>query len=322
MRVSSASIPESPAARDLTVPARARRRALVILNDDARSVAAKSSDAIAALEEAGLDVVHAPITTRASVAARLRQHSDGVDLVVAGGGDGTLNAVLQGLVGTKLPLGILPLGTANDLAKTLSIPIDLKQACDVIVQGHTRRIDIGRVNDVYFFNEASIGMSVALCRRLTKESKSTFGVFALLFHALQIVFAMRRFRALITLPSGEVIAARTAQLTVGNGQNFGGFVATDDATIDDRKLDLYSVRLTNWKDYFEAMTALLRRRYDDVRSVFTLHGRRFEVKTGRRMRVEADGELISSTPATFEVVPAAVDVFVPAPSPPAEEDDT
>jgi diacylglycerol kinase family enzyme len=161
-------------------------------------------------------------------------------------------------------------------------------------------------------------MSVALCRRLTKESKSTFGIFALLLHASQIVFAMRRFRALVTLPSGEVIAARTAQLTIGNGQNFGGFVATDDATIDDRKLDLYSVRLTTWRDYFEAMSALLRRRYDDVRSVFTLHGKRFEVKTGKRMRIEADGEIVSTTPATFEVVPGAIDVFVPAPSQPGE----
>lgn len=302
-------------ARASRAPARPRRRALVLLNDDARNVAAKSSDALVALQELGLDIVHADTATRSSVAAAIRRHADRVDLVIAGGGDGTLNAVLQGLVGSKLPLGILPLGTANDLAKTLGIPAELAQACEVIGQGHTRRIDVGRVNDVYYFNEASIGMSVALCRRLTKESKSSFGVFALLFHALQIVFAMRRFRALITLPSGEVIAQRTAQLTVGNGQNFGGFVGTEDAAIDDRKLDLYSVQLKDWKDYLEVTTALLRRQYDDVRSVFTIHGIRFEVKTGKRMRIEVDGEIVASTPATFEIVPRAIDVFVPPPSP-------
>ncbi|HET9343397.1 MAG TPA: lipid kinase [Candidatus Eremiobacteraceae bacterium] len=305
-------------ARDSHAPARARRRALVLLNDDARNVAAKSSDAIVALQELGLDIVHAVTATRSSVAAAIREHADRVDLVIAGGGDGTLNAVLQGLVGSKLPLGILPLGTANDLAKTLGIPAELPRACEVIGQGHTRRIDVGRVNDVYYFNEASIGMSVALCRRLTKESKSSFGVFALLFHALQIVFAMRRFRALVTLPSGEVIAQRTAQLTVGNGQNFGGFVATDEAAIDDRKLDLYSVQLKDWKDYLEVLTALLRRQYDDVRSVFTLHGKRFEVKTGKRMRIEVDGEIVTSTPATFDIVPSAIEVLVPAPSPAVE----
>ena len=316
--VSSATVAETSRARDRAVPAGHRRRALVLLNDHARNVEARSSGALDMLQALDLDVVHAEAGARASVAAAIRKYSGSVDLVVAGGGDGTLNAVLQGLVGSGLPLGILPLGTANDLAKTLGIPTDLAEACDVIGQGHMRRIDIGKVNDVYFFNEASIGMSVALCRRLTKESKSTFGVFALLFHALQIVFAMRRFRALITLSSGEVIAQRTAQLTVGNGENFGGFVTTDEAAIDDRKLDLYSVQLSGWKEYFEALTALLRRRYDDARSVFTLHGRRYDVRTARRMRIEADGEIVSSTPAVFEIVPSAVDVFVPRPSPPAE----
>ena len=282
-------------------------------------MAAKSRDAIAALRRIGLDVVRADIPTRSNAAATVGRYSDKVDLVVAGGGDGTLNTVLQGLVGSKMPLGILPLGTANDLAKTLGIPTDLEQACDVIAGGHTRRIDVGRVNDVYYFNEASIGMSVALCRRLTKESKSKFGVFALLARAVQIMFAMRRFRALITLPSGEIIAKRTAQLTFGNGQNFGAFVATEDAEIDDRKLDLYSVEFKHWSDYFGAIAALSLRRYDDIRSVFTLHDKRFEVKTGRPMRIEADGEIVAWTPATFAVVPSAVEVFVPAPSPAAED---
>ena len=202
--VSSASIIEASTARDNSAPPNARRRALVLLNEDARTVVAKASDALAALRGLGFDIVQAEVPTRSRAAATIAQHRDQVDLVIAGGGDGTLNTVLQGVVGSKLPFGILPLGTANDLAKTLGIPTDLQQACDVIAQGHTRRIDVGRVNDVYFFNEASVGMSVALCRRLTKEEKSTYGVFALLFRAFQILFAMRRFRALVTLPSGEV----------------------------------------------------------------------------------------------------------------------
>ena len=231
---------------------------------------------------------------------------------VAGGGDGTLNSVLQGLVGSKLPLGILPLGTANDLAKTLSIPTNLEKACEIIAAGHKRRIDVGRVNDVYYFNEASIGMSVALCRRLTKEAKSRFGVMALVVRAIEAIAGMRRFRALITLPSGETVARRTAQLTFGNGKNFGGLLATDEGAIDDRMLDLYSVEFERWTDYFDIVRALLQRRYDDLRSVYTLHDKFFAVKTGRRRHIEADGEIVASTPATFTVVPRAVEVFVPS----------
>lgn len=279
-------------------------------------MAALSADALEALAESGFQVKRADMPTRANAAAIIRAHASGADLVIAGGGDGTLSAILQGLVGAGLPLGILPLGTANDLAKTLGIPNDLRQATDIIAQGCTRRIDVGRVNGVYYFNEASVGMSVALCRRLSREAKSRFGVFALLVNAIEVIANMRRFRALITTESGDVIASHTAQLTIGNGQNFGGFLASDDAAIDDRKLDLYSVELTRWWNYFEALYALLRKRYDDARTVFTLHGRRFEVKTGRPMRIEADGELVTSTPATYEIVPGAVEVFVPATSAP------
>jgi diacylglycerol kinase (ATP) len=315
-RVSSLVDTNMSVARDVGAPSRVRRRALVLLNDAAKSVAVKSAEAIDAVRNAGIDVLHARIPNRSSVVSAFQRHASDVDLVIAGGGDGTLNAVLQGLVGSKLPLGILPLGTANDLAKTLGIPADLKQACEVIAAGHTRKIDIGRVNDVYYFNEASIGMSVALCRRLTKEAKSRFGVLALLVRAVEVMAAMRRFRALITLASGETIARRTAQLTFGNGQNFGGFLATVEGAIDDRKLDVYSVEFERWTDYFDIVRALVRRGYDDLRSVYTLHGKFFEVKTGKRKHIEADGEIIASTPATFAVVPSAVEIFVPAP--PAE----
>lgn len=289
-----------------------RRRALVLLNDNAKLAAVKSSEAIEAIRNAGLDAIHVEIPSRSSVITAFHKHANDVDLIVAGGGDGTLNSVLQGLVGSKLPLGILPLGTANDLAKTLSIPTNLEKACEIIAAGHKRRIDVGRVNDVYYFNEASIGMSVALCRRLTKEAKSRFGVMALVVRAIEAIAGMRRFRALITLPSGETVARRTAQLTFGNGKNFGGLLATDEGAIDDRMLDLYSVEFERWTDYFDIVRALLQRRYDDLRSVYTLHDKFFAVKTGRRRHIEADGEIVASTPATFTVVPRAVEVFVPS----------
>ena len=83
-----------------------------------------------------------------------------VDLVVIVGGDGTVNAALRGLMETGLPLGILPLGTANDLARTLRIPADPSAAAAVIIGGQMRRIDVDQVNDQFFINVASMGLSV------------------------------------------------------------------------------------------------------------------------------------------------------------------
>src|SRR5690242_8578589 len=170
-----------------------RRRALVISNQIARSVAGNVDRVFTALHDHGFELLRPTLTSRDATANLIRAHADAADLVIAIGGDGTLNATLQGLIGTNLPLGIVPLGTANDLCKTLGIAPDPIAACDVIAAGKTRRIDVGRVNGIYYFNEASIGLSVALARRLTRESKARFGVAALLIEAVRILLRMRRF---------------------------------------------------------------------------------------------------------------------------------
>lgn len=294
-------------------PSMTGRRALVLLNDKARNVAPNVTRALEALDERGFDVTRPIARTRAALADAIRERKDDVDLVIAGGGDGTLNAVLQGLVETDLPLGLLPLGTANDLAKTLAIPNDLDKACDIIAAGHRHRIDVGKVNGIHYFNEASIGLSVTLCRQLTREAKARYGVFALFYNAIVLLIKMRRFHALVSQDGSAEFALRTAQLTVGNSRSFGGFIQNEDGAIDDRLLDLYSIGFENGVSYLDALVALLRRRYDEARSVHTRHGKRFEVRTGRKHRIEADGELVTSTPAVFEIVPHAVSVFVPAP---------
>ncbi len=289
---------------------RAGKRALLLLNQDARQVDEHGLDVTARLRDSGFTVVQPALSDRASVATAIRENASTTDLVIAGGGDGTLNAVLQALVGTGLPLGIIPLGTANDLAKTLGLPSDPKAACDVIAHGELRRIDAGCVNGTYFFNETSIGMSPTVSRALSKDAKAALGVFAILEKAIRIMARMRRFTALVRC-DGEEHVLRTAQLTVGNSKNFGGFVGSDDAEIDDRRLDLYSVAFRHWWSYFEVLVSLIRRRYDDAGSVFTLHGRMFEVSTHKPKAIEADGEIVSMTPARIWIVPRAVSVFVP-----------
>jgi diacylglycerol kinase family enzyme len=99
----------------------------------------------------------------------IRRYSDRVDLIVIGGGDGTLNAAADGLVDIQLPLGILPLGTANDLARTLGLPKTLSGACGVIAQGRRQAIDLGWVNGKHFFNVASLGLSVKITQQLSKK---------------------------------------------------------------------------------------------------------------------------------------------------------
>ncbi len=288
-----------------------KRRALLLVNPNARGAAGGSDDAAEALQRAGFSLITPDVTEKAETAQALQAHAGACDLVIVGGGDGSLHAALQSLVGTQLPLGILPLGTANDLAKTLAIPTDLDAACAVIASGVTRRIDVGCVNGIYFVNEMSIGLSPAVSRLLSKDIKARFGVLALPYRAFQVMHKLRRFAAQVACDGSETVL-RTAQLTIGNSRSFGGFVASDEAEIDDHELDLYSVSFRYWWSYLDAMQALVRRRYDEAPSVATMHGKTFDIRTKRPKPIEADGEIISMTPAHVRVVPDAISVFVPS----------
>ena len=290
------------------------RHALLVVNRQARHAADEYAIAEKALNDAGIAVTVLDEPNKLAVASSILEHRDACDAVVVAGGDGSLNVVLQALVRVKKPLGIVPVGTANDLARSVGVPLDVKAACAVIAAGVTRSIDVGCVNDVYFCNEMSIGLSPTMTRLLTKEDKAKLGLLALLLRGARVVRRMRRFRVEVEC-DGRRSTFHSAQLTIGNSSSFGGLIRTDEASLDDHRLDLYSVSLPTWWSFFEGLLALMRRRYDDARSVKTMHGKNFTIRTRRRRPIEADGEIVSATPAVVRVVPNAVRVFVPGSQP-------
>ena len=132
-------------------------RALLLVNRHARQGDKGVSEAIDQLKSLDFEVLEEAIENPQHLPEVIRHYQHQVDLVIIGGGDGTLNAAVDALVETQLPLGILPLGTANDLARTLEIPNSLPEACKIIARGKIRRIDLGWVNGKHFFNVASLG---------------------------------------------------------------------------------------------------------------------------------------------------------------------
>lgn len=288
------------------------QRALLLVNRHARQGEKQLSAAIEQLQTSGLELIEESTDHPEQLPDVIRRYQNQVDLVIVGGGDGTLNAAVDGLVDTKLPLGILPLGTANDLARTLEIPTSLNEACEIIATGQVRRIDVGWVNGKHFFNVASMGLSVQITEQLTKEVKRRWGVLAYAVTAIQALWEARPFSAEIRL-NGESVRVKTLQIAVGNGRYYGGGMAVaHDATIDDQRLDLYSLEVQHWWQIVALLPAMRGGRHINSNNVRSLHGQEIEVHTRRARPINTDGEITTQTPAHFRVVPQALAVLVPA----------
>lgn len=287
-----------------------RRRALLFANPKARRVRQGLDEARRCLEAAGIELMVNDLRSR-SPEAVLQTASPPLDMVIVAGGDGTCNAVLTSLRSADLPLGILPLGTANDLARTLGIPSTIPGACEVIAAGNTRTIDLGRVNGRYFLNVASLGLSVSITQELTGEIKRRWGVLAYLWTAIRVMFRARSFTAEIR-SEGRSQTVRTLQIAVGNGRFYGGgMTISEDARIDEQLLHLYSLEVKQHWHLVWRLRALWRGNFHGWSDIRTMEGACFEILTGRPRHITADGELLAKTPATIDLVPQCLKVFAP-----------
>jgi YegS/Rv2252/BmrU family lipid kinase len=289
------------------------KKALLLINHHARKGKQQVATARQQLQSLGLELLEQEMPPPDQLSDVIRRYRGKVDLVIIGGGDGTVNAAIAGLIDTQLPLGLLPLGTANDLARTLEIPLDIAQACQVIAAGNAQQIDVGWVNGQHFFNVASLGLSVKITRQLTKEVKKRWGVLAYAVSAFQVLWKSRLFHAEIRLADGQVHRVKTIQIAVGNGRFYGGGMAVaPDAAINDGRLDLYSLGLEHWWQMLALFPLLHRGHHASTPWSDSWEGQEFYVQTRRPRSINTDGEITTVTPAHFRVLPRALRVFTPS----------
>lgn len=288
------------------------KKALLLINHHARKGKQQVMTVRQQLQSLGLELLEQEMPPPDQLSDVIRRYGGEVDLVIIGGGDGTVNAAIAGLMDTQLPLGLLPLGTANDLARTLEIPFDIAQACQVIAAGNSQQIDVGWVNGQHFFNVASLGLSVKITRQLTKEVKKRWGVLAYAVSAFQVLWKSRLFHAEIRLADGQVHRVKTIQIAVGNGRFYGGGMAVaPDAAINDGRLDLYSLGLEHWWQMLALFPLLHRGHHASTPWSDSWEGQEFYVQTRRPRSINTDGEITTATPAHFRVLPRALRVFTP-----------
>lgn len=291
------------------------RRALLVINTHSRSGHTAFDQVSAVLRSHDIEPIHRDCDGPDALRAWIEADGPSADLIVVCGGDGSLNTVAPALLKAGRPLGIVPTGTANDLARTLDIPPGIDAATTIIATGRQRQIDLGMANDRPFFNVASIGMSVELAHELTPDLKRRFGRLGYALAALRVLVRAKPFRCTIEV-DGVRVHALSLQVAVGNGRFYGsGNVVAWDATIDDGTFHAYSLEFVRaWK--IALMLGSFRRgEHGERADVRAMTGTRITITTRRPRSVNADGEIVTKTPTVFRILPKALTVMVPSGAP-------
>jgi diacylglycerol kinase (ATP) len=261
------------------------------------------------------------VTAKAGTAMKSTERAlrKGCEIIVAAGGDGTLNEVVNGLRedASAVRVGLIPLGTGNDFARTLGLPTDVDEAIAVLAAGHTRAIDLVRVTSDkvrYFVNVSAGGFSGLVDEKLTPEMKKTWGPLAYLRSAAAALPELRAYRTTLSLDKTESLTLSLYNVVIANGRYVGGGrQIAPEASIDDGLLDIILIQERSPAELalLAAQVALGNHLSSDA--IVFRRAARVTVNSQPGMWFNVDGELVGNEPAEFEVLPRALQFVVAAP---------
>nr|WP_051781457.1 diacylglycerol kinase family protein [Janthinobacterium agaricidamnosum] len=293
--------------------------AVVIINAGAGGGYASgwSAQLHARFKAAGLDATIVLAQSGADMIAAAEQAlRDGIGLVVAGGGDGTINAVASRLVGSEAVFGVLPLGTLNHFAKDLKIPLLLDEAIANLANGVPHKVDVGEVNGRIFLNNSSLGLYPDIVRDREKQQRR-LGRGKWLAFCWATMAALRRYPFLNVRLSlnGEQHARRTPFVFIGNNEYLmQGFNIGERARLNGGTLSLYVAQRPGRLGLVRLAWHALLGRLAQLKDFDALTAREMTIETRhKRLRVATDGEVtVMATPLSYRIRVAALTVLVPA----------
>lgn len=290
-------------------------RALIVFNPTAGQAGSFEQDMLIARDiwrRHGWQVDLQP-TGRPGDGTRIAREAaaNGYDVVIAAGGDGTVNEVVNGLAGTQTALGALPIGTVNVWVRELGLPLQPRAAAEALLKCQPRAIDLGRAGERYFLLMCGVGFDAAVTAQVTSAAKRRLGVFA---YVLRVFHLATRFRgtSVRVIVDGKMIRSRVLMIVLGNSQLYGGMVkVTSRASLDDGLLDVCIIKGRDlWSAPFRILS-ILTQRYNDDRKLEYHRGREIKITARRRLPVQVDGDHIGETPMTFQAVPGALVALLP-----------
>jgi YegS/Rv2252/BmrU family lipid kinase len=258
--------------------------------------------------------IHEPAEGEDILESVRKAASEGYDTVVAAGGDGTVSAVANGVIGGSARLGIILLGTANVLARELHIPLALGDACALLSgPNQTRTIDAMKVKNSHYFTQIGIGVDAAMIRDTNRERKRWLGNAAYVWTAVKRFIGFQTHRFSIAADDRRA-RPRALQVVVANSGclRTSGLCWGPGTAVDDGQIDVCIVRVQNLISFLSVVWSVLRGKHREDRNIQLLTARRaVAVHTDRPLPVQGDGEVIGQTPLEIHLAPAALRVVVP-----------
>ncbi|MCP3762297.1 diacylglycerol kinase [Domibacillus sp. A3M-37] len=271
-------------------------------------------EALEKLEKAGYETSAHATTGEgdATYAARIAAERK-FDVVIAAGGDGTLNEVVNGLAGQehRPKFGVIPMGTTNDFARALHIPRDIQGAIDVITAGETIPVDVGRMNDRYFINIAGGGRLTELTYEVPSKLKTMLGQLAYYLKGIEMLPSIKPTDVRIEYDD-HVFEGESLLFLIGLTNSVGGFEKlAPDSSVNDGLFTLIILKKTNLAEFIRIAGLALRGDHLNDPHVIYTKARRIHVQSSHPMLINLDGELGGEIPADFENLYRHIDVFAP-----------
>lgn len=223
-------------------------------------------------------------------------------LLIVGSGDGTISDVVDELASSDIKLGIVPLGTTNNFARSLGVPMQIDEAVKHIIKSKPRKIDLGLVNDDFFANVAGIGISAEVAGTIPNSLKKRWGRLAYGVHGLKLLVRHQPFRATIKDKYGKLtLNVKTHQLIIANGKYHAGTEIATDTEVDSNELVIFKLGGSSRLSLVWHMIDFYIGKQGSVANTAYLIAKDVTVSADRTVSIELDGEVKEQTPASIRV---------------------
>jgi diacylglycerol kinase (ATP) len=252
-------------------------------------------------------------TTAAGSAVALARQAvtEGANVVAAAGGDGTLNEVVNGIVGTGAVCGLLPLGTGNDFARHIGLKTDLPMAVQNLFRGTPRAVDLGKAGERWFINIAGCGFDALIAERINKGVRHLQGTAAYIVAVCQCLRTLKAAQLSLVL-DGKPLETRALMCSVANASSYGGGMrVAPDAQIDDGLFDICLLHDAGRLEFLLAFPRVFKGTHITHPKVTMHRAKEIAIESAPPMPILIDGDVVGTTPITFTVHKHVLQMILP-----------